>query len=138
MKTAGLLLPFLVPILWGLGGYFGGRLTQKSTNLFEGHLYITLGFIAWSILILVATGFKAVSNWQWHPVGMALGASYALGGLVFILAIFFSGSATKVVALSALYPAVTALLFFLFHGEALTLKKVIAVLLAIIVGWLSV
>lgn len=136
MKTLQFIIPYLVPLVWGFGGYWGGILSKKTNNLFEGHFWITLGFLAWSALILLATNFNALTRWQWHGTGMAFGLTYALGGLVFILAISLSGSATKVVALSALCPAVTALAFFFFHGETLPLKKIIGIILAIVVGWL--
>lgn len=136
MRAFAFILPYLVPIVWGLGGYFGGLFSKKTNSLFAGHLWITLGFLAWSAFILITTSFNDVFRWQWHWTGLALGLTYSLGGLLFILAISLSGSATKVVALSALYPAVTALILFGLHGESLPPRKIIGIFLAIVVGFL--
>lgn len=130
------LLPYLVPITWGLSGYFGGIFSKKSTNIFSGQLWITLGFFILLAIILLATNFSAITNWQWDRTGFAFGLVYALGALVFVLAIFLSGAATKVVALSALYPAITALLFFILQGESLPARKIVGIILAVVVGYL--
>lgn len=133
-----MVLPYLVPIVWGLSGYFGGIFSKKANDLFAGHFWIALGFLVWSVLILSATNFNAITHWQWSGTGFAFGLVYSLGALVFVLAIALSGFATKVVALSALYPAVTALILFIFHSEPLPLRKVVGIILAVIVGWLMV
>ena len=66
----------------------------------------------------------------------SFGLVYALGALTFVLAINLSGSAIKVVALSALYPIVTALLFYFLSGQSLSARKIAGIVLAVIVGWL--
>lgn len=136
MKSLGFLAPYFVPLIWGISAYFGGMLAQKTNGLFEGHLWATLGFIFWSAIILASTNLQAISQWQWHGTGMAFGLAYSLGGLAFVIALNLGGSATKVVALSALYPAVTALLLFFLQGEALSSRKILGIVLAVVVGWL--
>jgi uncharacterized membrane protein len=131
-----LIFAYLVPITWGFGGYFGGLFSKKSAGIFAGHLWIAVGYIVWSVLIIITTNFNALSQWKWQGMGFLFGLVFSLGGLVFALALFMNASATKVVALSVLYPAITAFLFFIFNGETLSAKKIIGIGLAIVVGWL--
>lgn len=130
------IIPYLVPVLWGLSGYLGGLFSPKAQSLFSGFFWISLGFALLSGALVLVTNFQDIFSWRWDAVGFWWGLVYAMGALVFALAIYVSGSATKVVAISALYPVVTALLFFFMHHESLTLRKTAGIILAVVVGWL--
>lgn len=136
MKYLVPVVPYLVPLFWGFGGYLAGIVTSKSPTIFTGFFWTVLGSVILSLPILLATNFQDIRLWQWRGADFLFGLWYPSGTLIFVIAIALSGSATKTVALSALYPAVTALLLFLLQGEPLSLKKIIGVILAVVVGWL--
>lgn len=138
MKYVAPVIPFMVPLFWGLGGYLGGIFSGKSEGVLTGFFWIAIGFMVLGAAIMFATNFQDAIAWKWQLTGFSFGLVYALGALSFVLAINLSGSATKVVALSALYPVVTAMLFYFLRGEALSLKKVVGITLAVVVGWLMV
>jgi len=136
MRYLGSIIPFLVPLLWGLGGYLGGIFSTKSTSILTGFFWITIGFAVLTVIALSVTNFQDITAWKWQLTGFSFGLVYALGALTFVLAINLSGSAIKVVALSALYPIVTALLFYFLSGQSLSARKIAGIVLAVIVGWL--
>lgn len=141
MKLFVSLLPFLVPLTWGLGVFFGGMhakdasVTANNTGL-EGTLFVGLGYFFWCVLVLFMTGGKVLSGWQWHGSGIAFGLTFSLGGLVFALAMKYASSPTSVIVLSSLYPAVATILAFFFLNDSMTAKKIFGIVLAVVAGWL--
>ena len=136
MRYLAPIVLFLVPLLWGLGGYLGGVFSPRSPSILTGFFWTAVGFIGLAAALMLVTNFQDALAWRWQPIGFSFGLVYALGALIFVLAINLSGSTTKVVVISALYPAVTALLFYLLNGETLPTRKIVGILLAIVVGWL--
>lgn len=137
MKAFVAILPYLIQLSWGVGGYFGAVFSERSKNNgLDGMYWILIGYMVWCVVTLVATRGSVLSGWQWSGVGIAFALSCSFGGLLLPVALHYSESRSSVVALSALYPVVTALMLFLFRGELLTAKRVFAVFLSVVVGWL--
>ncbi len=120
--------------LWGLWGFLGKVASQHLPSpmvyllTISGHLVV--------VTYLLATGLGPVS-WQPWGVGAALGSGIAMAvALVFFLKALARGPALVVVPLTALYPAVTVVLSWLFLREALTLRHLVGLALALAAAWL--
>jgi transporter family protein len=120
--------------LWGVWGFLdkvaAQHLPASAVYLLTvaGHLVV--------ITYLIAEGLGPVT-WHTGGVGAALGAGIAMAvALLFFLKALAQGPALVVVPLSALYPAVTVVLSWLFLREALTLRHLVGLGLALAAAWL--
>ena len=120
--------------LWGVWGFLGKVAAQHLPSpliyllAISGHLAV--------VAYLLGRGIGAVA---WEPWGMgaALGSGLAMAvGLLFFYEALGRGPAAAVVPLTALYPAVTVVLSRVFLQEALTLRHVTGLALALVAGWL--
>ena len=122
--------------LWGVWGFLGKVASQHLPSqqvyllAISGHL-VVVGY-------LLVGGLGPVS-WQPWGVGAALGAGLAMAvGLLFFFEALGRGPATVVVPLTALYPAITVVLSRIFLQEALTLRHLAGLALALAAVWLLV
>jgi transporter family protein len=124
----------LALVLWGIWGFLGKAASQHLPSqqvyllAITGHLAVTA--------YLLAGGLGAAS-WQPWGVGAALGAGLAMAvGLLCFFEALARGPATVVVPLTALYPAITVLLSRVILQEALTLRHLAGLALALAAAWL--
>jgi bacterial/archaeal transporter family protein len=120
--------------LWGVWGFLG---KVASQYLPAGAVYLlTISGHLVVVAYLVAGGLGPVT-WQPWGIGAALGAGVAMAvALLFFLEALARGPAAVVVPLTALYPAVTVVLSGLFLHEALTLRHLLGLVLALAAVWL--
>jgi transporter family protein len=120
--------------LWGVWGFLGKVATQQLPAqvvyllTVSGHL-VVVGY-------LLVGGLGPVA---WHPwgVGAALSSGIAMAvALLFFFEALGRGPAVVVVPLTALYPAVTVVLSRVFLQEALTLRHLAGLALALAAVWL--
>lgn len=120
--------------LWGVWGFLA---KVASLHLPSQVLYLLT--ISGNLVIvgyLLVGGLGPVS-WQPWGVGAALGAGIAMAvALLFFFEALARGPATVVVPLTALYPAVTVILSRVFLQEALTLRHLAGLTLALAAVWL--
>jgi transporter family protein len=120
--------------LWGVWGFLDKVATQHLPPpvvyllTISGHLVV--------VAYLLVGGLGPVT-WRPWGVGAALGAGIAMAvALLFFLEALAGGPATMVVPLTALYPAVTVILCWIFLQEALTLRHLTGLALALAAVWL--
>lgn len=120
--------------LWGVWGFLGKVAAQNLPApavyllTISGHLVV--------VAFILVEGLGPVS-WQPWGVGAALGSGIAMAvALLFFLKALARGPALVVVPLTALYPAVTVMLSWIFLREALTLRHLIGLALALAAVWL--
>jgi transporter family protein len=120
--------------LWGLWGFLGKVAAQQLPSqvvyllTISGHL-VVVGY-------LLVGGLGPVT-WQPGGVAAALGSGLAMAvALLLFLQALARGPATVVVPLTALYPAVTVILSGLFLQEALSLRHLAGLILALAAAWL--
>ncbi|MHB9073839.1 MAG: EamA family transporter [Desulfobaccales bacterium] len=120
--------------LWGVWGFLGKVASQYLPSpmvyllTISGHLVV--------VAYLLMEGLGPVS-WQPWGVGAAVGSGIAMAvALLFFLKALARGPALVVVPLTALYPAVTVALSWIFLREALTLRHLIGLALALAAVWL--
>ena len=125
---------FLALILWGVWSFLGKVATQSLPAAavylltISGHLVV--------VAFILVEGLGPVA-WQPWAVAAALGSGLAMAvALVFFFKALSHGPALVVVPLTALYPAVTVILAWLFLKEALTLRHLVGLALALAAVWL--
>jgi transporter family protein len=120
--------------LWGVWGFLA-KVASQHLPAPQVYLLAVSGHLAVVGYLLIG-GLGAVS-WQPWGVGAALGAglSMAVGLLLFFEALG-RGPVAVVVPLTALYPAVAVVLSRVFLQEALTLRHLAGLALALAAVWL--
>ena len=120
--------------LWGVWGFLGKVASQHLPSpavyllTISGHLVV--------VAFILVEGLGPVS-WQPGGVVAAMGSGIAMAvALLFFLKALAQGPALVVVPLTALYPAVTVVLSWLFLREALTLRHLVGLGLALAAVWL--
>jgi transporter family protein len=120
--------------LWGVWGFLGKVAAQNLPAqvvyllTISGHLVV--------VAFILEEGLSPVS-WQPLGVGAALGSGIAMAvALLFFLKALARGPALVVVPLTALYPAVTVVLSWIFLREALNLRHLAGLALALAAVWL--
>lgn len=120
--------------LWGVWGFLG-KVAAQNLPAPMVYLLTISGHLA-VVAYLLVSGLGPVS---WQPLGVgaavASGIAMAVGLLLFLKALA-RGPALVVVPLTALYPAVTVVLSWLFLRESLTLRHLVGLGLALAAVWL--
>jgi transporter family protein len=120
--------------LWGVWGFLG---KVASQHLPAPQIYLLA--ISGHLMVVGYLLVGGLGPFSWHPwgVGAALGAGLAMAvGLLFFFEALARGSAMVVVPLTALYPAVAVVLSRVFLQEALTLRHLAGLALALAAVWL--
>jgi small multidrug resistance pump len=99
-------------------------LAWQDVILWSGVGYI---LVASFLLIVGQAGVHASTNTWWA----ALSAALAISSLISLYLALGHGDATKVAAISAAYPAVTALIAAAALGEALTMARIAGIVLVV-------
>ena len=125
-----LLYGLLTLILWGIWGF----ILKIATQYVEWYQYYTYGTIIPIILsialIYIYRGSLAIGSREFTVVILASLAG-SLGYITFVIALKY-GSASVIVPLSALYPAITAILAYLFLKEKLMTHQWLGIALAVL------
>ncbi|MGQ9920418.1 MAG: EamA family transporter [Desulfobacca sp.] len=124
----------LALLFWGLWG-----VCSKIANMYlpswaifiiEVLVYVVVGGIVWGLQRFAL---------PWSPPGLAAAVAAGLcggGGLFFFLKALASGPASVVVPLTSLYPLITVLVGVTILAEALTLRQLLGIGLAVVAVWL--
>ncbi len=122
----------LTLVLWGLWGYMlkfaGTRLDWREVYFISSLASFTLALIFY----LYSKGFSISLNIYALYAAIA-GLMGGLGYLAFMIAIS-KGKASIIIPLTALYPAITAVLAVLFLGEKLKPTQLAGIIMALIAG----
>jgi transporter family protein len=120
--------------LWGVWGFLG-KVAAQHLPTSVTYLLAISGHLA-VVAYLLGRGIGPVA-WEPWGVGAALGSGLAMAaGLLFFYEALGRGPAAVVVPLTALYPAVAVVLSCVFLQEALTLRQLTGLALALVAGWL--
>ena len=130
MDKPTFLLALLSLLGWGVGAFLAklaaDRIGEKSV------LWDMLGYVP-AILIYSFVFFKVKDLLAGERIGILLaflsGAVGSLGAVAFYI-LLTKKDASTAVPLTALYPALTALLAFIFLGESLTPLKIAGIAMA--------
>ncbi|MCS6907565.1 MAG: EamA family transporter [Anaerolineales bacterium] len=133
MFGAGWLFYSVLSLLtWGLWGFFGKVASRSISG--EGLVLVSnLGWLATYPILVIAFRNHLRSSLSSGDLswGILAGAVGSLGMLFFYFALE-RGEASRVVAITAAYPLITALLAFLLLGENFSLQKLVGLVFALI------
>lgn len=136
MDSTTLLIVIGTFVSWGVGSFIAKLATNRIGA--QSVFWDMLGY-APAVVIYSLIGFKLHNLIQGDKIGIGLaflaGATGAFGliGFYFLLS---RAEASTIVPLTALYPALTALLAIVFLHESVTLTKVVGVVLSLIAIYL--
>ncbi|MGI9554216.1 MAG: EamA family transporter [Thermodesulfobacteriota bacterium] len=124
------LLGIFAVLLFGIGSFLGklASINDISSRVYFFEAIGTLTIFSSFFLIKRAEILEGFSV-NYYAIGMGL--TWGLGTVLFIMALENS-KLSIITPLTALYPAVTVLLAYLFLAERLEIKELIGVVLAII------
>jgi bacterial/archaeal transporter family protein len=135
--TVGTFLIFLMTFVsWGVGSF----VAKLAANRIGGKsvFWDLLAYFP-AIFIYCMLAYKAKELWSVDKSGIALamlaGLIGSFGAIGFYLMIT-KGETSNMVPLTALYPALTVLLGFLFLHETITTEKVVGILFSLIAIYL--
>jgi transporter family protein len=115
---------------FGLWGFFSklalAYIDSKSALIFQ-----TAGVLIIGVLILSSLDFKPASDMKGLGYGLLTGLAYGIGCMFYLMAAD-KGKITTVVTLTALYPLITILLSYLILHEAVSIKQIFGIILALI------
>jgi transporter family protein len=117
--------------LWGVWGLLG-KLASRTLNHRQLVFYSLAGYLIVFVLV-AAKGWGRGGALPGNPglwLALATGLCSGVAYVFFYLGIS-RGEASRIVTITALYPVITCLLAFLFLGEAITVRKIAGLLLAI-------
>lgn len=123
-------------ILFGLGSLFG---KVASNNDISSRVYFfeALGTLSVFTVYFLVKKSEILDGFNFNIYGLLMGLSWGIGTVMFILALDKS-KLSVLVPYTALYPAVTIMLAFVFLGERLDAREFAGVLLATAAGLLLV
>lgn len=119
-------------LLWGFWGFFG----KLASFSMRGESLLLFSSIGW-IITFPLFYFLYRDIFHSTPLGVDViwailsGIAGSLGVLFFYFALA-RGEATRVVAITAAYPLVTAILAFIILREAFTISKIIGLFFALL------
>lgn len=116
-------------VLWGVWGLLL-KISYKEMAWSDVYFLSTLASFTLSITIYMLIGSKNLQINAIHYIPLLAGLFGGLGYVFFIKALE-SGSASIIIPLTAIYPALTTILAIIFLGEKISIHQVVGIILAL-------
>jgi transporter family protein len=116
-------------VLWGFWAFIP-KITTKYITPRSAILFEVLGGIMLAVIVLISFKFKP----DIHPKGVLLATTTGILGFAGALCFLYAaskGPISLVAVLSSLYPVIAVVLAAVFLGEAISLKQVVGIILAL-------
>jgi transporter family protein len=125
------LTPSLIALFsFGLWGLFT-KLSVEYIDFKSAIIYQTLGVMVVGIIGLGLVGFKPAADTKGFSYAVLTGAAYGQGCLFYFIAAS-KGKIITVVTLTALYPLITIVLAYYLLNEAVSLRQLVGIGLAMV------
>ena len=124
------LLGIFAVLLFGIGSFLG-KLASLNDISSRVYFFEAIGTLTVFTSFFLIKRVEILENFSVNYYALGMGITWGLGTVLFIMALENS-KLSIITPLTALYPAVTVLLAYLFLAERLELKELIGVVLAII------
>ena len=116
-------------LLWGLGSFLGKVALIKDIP-YRVYLFEGIGTLTVLTFFILFKRREIFTGFSFNPLALIMGLSWGLGTILFITALK-PGKLSVIGPLTAVYPAVTVLLAFIFLHESLGLREVLGIIFAI-------
>ncbi|MGI9534234.1 MAG: EamA family transporter [Thermodesulfobacteriota bacterium] len=124
------LLGIFAVLLFGIGSFLG-KLASFNDISSRVYFFEAIGTLTIFTSFFLIKRVEILEGFSVNYYAIGMGISWGLGTVLFIMALENS-KLSIITPLTALYPAVTVLLAYLFLSERLEIKELIGVVLAII------
>lgn len=130
MSPESIILTILALFGWGVGAFFSKMATNRIGE--ASVFWDVIGYFPLTIMYTLFA-FKAKDIFSGDKLGIMFGIIAGLAGAVALISFYLlvtkkdAGVATSI---TAIYPALTAILSFIFLGEKITPIKIAGILLA--------
>ena len=136
MKTSVLFAALAVMVFWGFWGFIHklclNQIGIKATLLWSFSAALICYLLIIATLLYRGTTYRLGLYSSLAVIASLLGTA-ALLLFMFVLA---REKGSIIIPLTALYPAITVILLYLFAGEKLSVSKLVGVILAVIAAFL--
>lgn len=124
------LLGLLAVLCFGVGSFFG-KLASLNDVQPRVYFFEAMGTLTVFFTYFIFKKSEILSGFSFNYFALAMGLTWGIGTVLFILALE-SSKLSLITPLTALYPAVTVILAYLFLAEKLELRELVGILLAIL------
>jgi len=123
------LLGILAILCFGVGSFFGkiGTMSALPSRVYFFEAVGTLTVFSTFFLFKRA---EILHDFKFNPAALAMGITWGTGTVLFILALQ-SSKLSIITPLTAVYPAVTVILAYVFLGERLEMRELAGITLAL-------
>ncbi len=122
-------IALVVSLLWGSGSFFGKIALTKDIP-YRVYFFEGIGTLTVLSFLIFFKKQEIFSDFSINVFGLLMGLSWGVGTILFIIALQ-PAKLSVLVPLTAIYPAYTVLLSFLFLGERLESREIIGIIFAI-------
>ena len=136
MTEKWFLLGVLAIVLFGIGSFFGKVASLKDISS-RVYFFEAIGTLTVFTTFFLLKRDEILSNFSINYFAIGMGITWGLGTIFFIMALEYS-KLSIIAPLTALYPAVTVLLAYVFLSERLEPRELAGVALAIVAVFLIV
>lgn len=123
-------IALIVSLLWGSGSFFGKMALARDIP-YRVYLFEGIGTLIVLTFLIVSKRQEIFTGFSFNVFGLLMGLSWGIGTILFIIALQ-PAKLSVIVPLTAIYPAFTVLLSFLFLQERLELREIVGIALAVI------
>ncbi|MHB8191199.1 MAG: EamA family transporter [Ferrimicrobium sp.] len=127
-ESGSLLFALGAALCWGVWGFLSSRASEHSGPI---SLWIAVVLVEAIAIIPIVTVVKPSFSWAIVGAGVFGAAGYGL----YFMALRHGTGGASLIALTALYPAVTLLLQVVIQGRATSPRQIIGVGLAVVAIW---
>lgn len=124
------LLGLLAVLCFGVGSFFG-KLASLNDVQSRVYFFEAMGTLTVFFTYFIFKKTEILCGFSFNYFALAMGLTWGIGTVLFILALE-SSKLSLITPLTALYPAVTVILAYLFLAEKLELRELVGILLAIL------
>lgn len=122
------ILGMMAIICFGVGSFFG-KIGSASDLPSRVYFFEALGTLTVFSVFFMFNREEILTGFRFNPFALAMGITWGAGTVMFIIALQYS-KLSIIAPLTALYPAVTVLLAYLFLGERLEIRELTGISLA--------
>lgn len=119
-------------LLFALGSFFGKMASLKDIP-YRVYFFEGIGTLTIFTTLFLIKKEEILTGFTLNIPALLMGLSWGLGTVLFII-VLNHAKLSVIVPLTALYPAVTVILAFLFLGEHLGTREIAGVCMAIVAG----
>lgn len=124
------ILGMMAIICFGVGSFFG-KIGSAGDLPSRVYFFEALGTLTVFSVFFIFNREEIMTDFRFNPFALAMGITWGAGTVMFIIALQYS-KLSIIAPLTALYPAVTVLLAYLFLGERLEIRELTGISLAIL------